>query len=298
MGRTPGTGEAGPPGVEGGRLYLIGTPLGNRWDLSARARAALEQVDLLLAEDTRVTARLLAAWGIGRGPVWSFHAHNWHRRLPDVLERLQAGASVGLVTDAGMPAVSDPGRELVEAAAGRGIPLTVVPGPTAESAAFAASGFPHPYRFWGFLPAKGPERRRALERLAAGTETEILYEAPHRVARTARDLAAVLGEAVPVYVGRELTKRHEEHWYGTLGELVRREDWRGEVVVVVGPRPAPAAAGPGRPDWAALLAAVRAEEAGGRSRRDSIRAVADRAGVSRRELYRRVQTGRPDDAAD
>lgn len=294
MGRMTGTDKeaGGPSAVEGGTFYLVGTPLGNRWDLSPRALAVLTGVDVLLAEDTRVIARLLAVWGVERGAVWSFHAHNWRRRLPEVLDRLQSGASVGLSTDAGMPGVSDPGRELVEAVTERGLKLAVVPGPTAESAAFALSGFPHPYRFWGFLPAKGPGRRQALERLAAGTETEVLYEAPHRLARTARELAALVGAQVPVYVGRELTKRHEEHWRGTLGELAAREEWRGELVVVIGPRLPSASALPPA-GWTELLAAVAAEEARGLSRRDSIRAVADRTGVSRRELYRRVQADRP-----
>ncbi len=236
--------STGRPGA--GTLFVVATPIGNLQDLSPRAAAWLRDADLLLAEDTRHTRTLLEACGITRtaGTLESLHEHNERERVPVLVERLRGGASIALVTDAGTPLLSDPGSLLVAAAARAGIAVVAVPGPCAAIAALSIAGLPtERFAFEGFLPAKAVARREALQRLAQESRTLVFYEAPHRLAATLADLAAVLGAARPASIARELTKRFEQVYRGTLGELAARslDDAnmsRGELVLVVGGAPA------------------------------------------------------------
>lgn len=285
--------------VKPGTLYLVGTPIGNRSDVSQRALEVLAEADLIAAEDTRLSGVWLRTAGV-RTPLVSFHAHSAPERIEEILRRLREGEAVAVITDAGMPAVADPGRELVEAAVAAGIPVSAVPGPNAALTAFALSGFPLPMTLWGFLPARGREREAALVRLAEAWGTQVFYEAPHRIVRTLEALRPYVGGRGLV-VARELTKIHEEIWRGDVdGALawLREHPPRGEFTVVVGPR---RASQTDEPDWDALLVRVAEAVNRGVSDREALRAVAEAAGVSRRELYRRWHreaVRRPATAAD
>ena len=219
-----------------GRLIVVGTPIGNLEDLSPRASRALASADAVLCEDTRVTAKLAARFGFSAERV-SSPGPREKSRVPELLRRLAAGQTVALVSDAGMPGVSDPGEHLVTAAARAGFSVTVVPGPSAPAAALAVSGLPAvPHLFVGFLPARAGERRRSLEELASRTETLVWFEAPHRLVESLEDAARALGDR-RACVARELTKIPEEAVRGTLPELAEifrsRGPARGEVTVVV-----------------------------------------------------------------
>lgn len=226
-----------------GRLRVVATPIGNMGDVSARARQALEGADTIVAEDTRHTLALLAALGISR-PLISLHAHNETQRVPSILARLNAGETIALVSDAGTPLLSDPGYELVRAAAESGIPIEPIPGPSAITTALAAAGLPvSRFCFEGFLPAKDRERRAHLARLAAEPRTLVFFEAPHRIASTLADLAAEFGATRRAAVARELTKTHETIYRGSLKELaeqaLREENFRrGEITLIVQGAPA------------------------------------------------------------
>lgn len=267
-----------------GRLVLVATPIGNLADLSPRAERALADADLLCCEDTRRTRQLLTHAGISGRALLSVHGHNEEARLKEVLARLRGGETVALVTDAGTPAVSDPGARLVAAAAGAGIEVTMVPGPSAALAALVVSGLPTDrFCFEGFLPRRGAERRRALESLRTERRTAVLYEAPPRLAATLADLVEACGRSRRVAVARELTKLHEEVWRGRLGaaaeEFAGREV-RGELVVVLEGAPAPA--GPGDDE---VRAALAAQLEAGDTLRDAASSVAAGLGVSRRRVY-------------
>jgi 16S rRNA (cytidine1402-2'-O)-methyltransferase len=225
-----------------GRLLVVGTPIGNLEDLSPRGLRALSEADAIFCEDTRVTARLAARFGI-RAPRVSCPGPREAARTAELLERLGRGETVALVSDAGMPTLSDPGAGLVEAAAAAGFPVLVVPGPSAPDAALAVSGLPAvPHLFIGFLPAREGERRRLLETLRPRRETLVFFEAPHRIRESLEEAARVLGPR-RACVARELTKIHEEALRGTLPELAAefrgRGPGRGEITVIVG------GAGPG-----------------------------------------------------
>jgi 16S rRNA (cytidine1402-2'-O)-methyltransferase len=270
-----------------GRVVLLGAPLGNIGDASTRLREVLGTADVVAAEDTRRLARLARDLGITvTGRVVSYFEGNDERRTPELLEALAAGQVVAVVTDGGMPSVSDPGFRLVRAALDAGYPVTCAPGPSAVTTALALSGLPSDrFVFEGFLPRTGSHRRSRLRELAAEPRTLVLFEATHRIAGTLADLAAIFGPDRPVAVCRELTKTYEEIRRGTLEELAAvadQEELRGEITVVVGGAPAGPAARPPDDD---LRAAVAAHEAAGRSRRDAIQAVADEYGVKKREVY-------------
>jgi 16S rRNA (cytidine1402-2'-O)-methyltransferase len=263
---------------------LVATPIGNLGDLSFRAVEVLRRADVVCCEDTRRTRALLTAAGVaGAGRLVSLHEHNEAARIPQVLGWARAGRTVAVVTDAGTPAVSDPGARLVAAAAAGGVPVTVVPGPSAVLAALVVSGLPTE-RFCaeGFLPRKGGERRRRLDALAVEERTTVVLEAPGRVASTLADLAAACGDR-PVAVVRELTKVHEETWRGGLAEAAAEfaaRPVRGEVVLVVGGAPA---AGPSSD--AQVADAVAGRLAAGDGVRQAADAVAGALGVSRRRAY-------------
>lgn len=222
-----------PPG-----LYVVATPIGNLEDITLRALRILRQVDLIACEDTRHTQKLLNHFEI-RTPTQSYHQHNEAVRAQELVERVAAGERIALVSDAGMPGISDPGERVIRAAVERGLNVIAIPGPSAVVTALVASGLPtEQFRFVGFLPARQGERRSVLEKLALVTETLVFYEAPHRITEMLRDLERVFGPNRRVAVARELTKIHEEFLRGIISEVcaevARREITKGEITVIVG----------------------------------------------------------------
>ena len=221
-----------------GNLYVVATPIGNLEDLTPRARQTLAQVDLIAAEDTRHTGRLLSSLGV-KTPLLALHDHNEEQVVPGIIESLEAGRSVALVSDAGTPLVSDPGFRLVRAAHAHGIPVSPVAGPSAVTAALSAAGLPTDrFCFEGFLPARQAARRSALEALADETRTLVFYESVHRVADCLGDMCHAFGEERMAFLGRELTKMHEQCVQQALGRLrAMVEDGsitgKGEFVIVV-----------------------------------------------------------------
>lgn len=275
-----------------GTLYVVATPIGNLGDVTLRSLEVLRAVPLIAAEDTRHTRRLLARHAIDT-PMTSYHARSEPARAAALLAHLREGADLALVTDAGTPAVSDPGGELVAAWATEGGTVVPIPGPSAVLAAVAATGLAGPrWAFEGFLPRSGRDRRERLARIADDERGTLLFEAPGRVAATLRDLAAACGRDRPGAVCRELTKIHESVVRGPLGELAEAAESgtippRGEFVLVVGAWSggAPTAA---RDDATALEAARAEVEAlvrGGVARGDAARRVAAATGLPRRGLY-------------
>jgi 16S rRNA (cytidine1402-2'-O)-methyltransferase len=267
-----------------GALVLVGTPIGNLGDLSPRAVEALSAADAICCEDTRRTGRLLQHAGVARRPLVVVNDHTEADAVAGVLARLAAGERVAVVTDAGMPGIADPGERLVRAAVDAGHTVEVVPGPSAAIAAVVASALPTArFVFEGFLPRKGSGRSERLAEVAAEPRTVVLYEAPHRLARTLADLAGACGGDRRVAVARELTKLHEEVWRGTLTAAVA---WvadhppRGEIVLVLDGAPPPPEA-----DDDAIEAAVQARLDAGDSARDAAAAVAALLGVPRRRAY-------------
>jgi len=266
---------------------LVGAPLGNVGDASARLREVLSTADVIAAEDTRRLARLARDLGITvNGRVVSYFEGNDERRTPELVEALVGGAVVAVVTDGGMPSVSDPGFRLVRAAVEAGFPVTAAPGPSAVTTALALSGLPSDrFVFEGFLPRTPGNRRSRLRELAAEPRTLVFFEAPHRIAGALADLAAIFGAERPAAVCRELTKTYEQIRRGGLGELAEwaeREEPRGEITLVVGGAPARPAHRPADDD---LRAAVAEREAAGDSRRDAIQSVADEYGLKKRDVY-------------
>jgi 16S rRNA (cytidine1402-2'-O)-methyltransferase len=277
-----------------GRVVLAGAPLGNAGDASARLREILAAADVIAAEDTRRLARLVRDLDVTvSGRVVSYFEGNEERRTPELVEALAAGAVVAVVTDGGMPSVSDPGYRLVRAALAAGFPVTAVPGPSAVTTALAVSGLPSDrFAFEGFLPRTGSHRRSRLRELAAEPRTLVFFEAPHRIAGSLADLAAIFGADRPAAVCRELTKTYEEVRRGDLAELAgwaTESEPRGEITLVVGGAPA---GPPPRPDDEALRAAVAAREAAGASRRDAIQQVAEEFGLKKRAVYSLVHEAR------
>jgi 16S rRNA (cytidine1402-2'-O)-methyltransferase len=276
-----------PASGKAGQLLVVGTPIGNLEDLSPRAARALSEADAILCEDTRVTGKLAARFGL-RGTRLSCPAPREKTRVGELLRRLAAGETVALVTDAGMPGLSDPGEHLVDAAARAGFPVRVVPGPSAPAAALAISGLPAvPHLFLGFLPARSGERRRFLEDLQPRSETLVWFEAPHRLVDSLEDAARVLGPR-RACVARELTKIHEEAARGTLSSLAEefrsRGEGRGEVTVVVeGNREEPKRMSEEETDRR-----IRAGLAAGKEKRAIAREVAEQTGRPAREVYARA----------
>jgi 16S rRNA (cytidine1402-2'-O)-methyltransferase len=219
-----------------GTLYIVATPMGNLEDITLRALRVLKEVDLIAAEDTRHTQGLLSHFGI-RTQMTSYHDHNEAAKAPQVVERLRGGESVALVSDAGTPAISDPGYRLVVEAIAAGIPVVPIPGPSAITAVLSASGLPPDrFVFEGFLPARQKERQHRLEALRREARTLVFYEAPHRIHETLTDVAAILGDRAAV-LARETTKLHEEFLRGKISDLQRQIAKRqhiGEVTLVVG----------------------------------------------------------------
>lgn len=278
-----------------GKLYVVGTPIGNLGDLSPRAVEILEAVDFIAAEDTRVTLKLLNHLGLKKSMV-SYYEHNLRERGELILARLQAGESCAVVTDAGMPCISDPGEDLVRLCAERGVETAVVPGPSAAIAALALSGLSTSrFCFEGFLAVKRPSRTAHLQQVQREQRTLIFYEAPHKLLGTLQDLLAALGDR-RMAACRELTKLHEEVWRGTLSQAVEHFSAtvpRGEFVLVVEGAPAPAEE---RPAFGEAVEQVRRRIAAGESASAAARAVAAESGYQKNALYRAAQAAPADEA--
>lgn len=277
-----------------GALVLVGTPIGNLGDLTPRAVEALRSVDAIACEDTRRTGRLLVHAGIEAPKLIRVDDHTEQRVTARIVRLVADGRRVAVVTDAGMPGISDPGERLVRAAVEAGLEVEVVPGPSAAVAALVVSGLGAArFCFEGFLPRRGGGRKERLGELAGERRTIVLHEAPHRLARTLADLAEALGADRRVVVARELTKLHEQVWRGTLVDAVAwaGDQPKGEMVIVVEGAPEPEAA-----TDADILAAVDRELGAGATRRDATTSVARALGVSRRRVYGLVVDQRPPDS--
>ncbi len=267
-----------------GTLYVVATPLGNLEDITLRAIRVLREVSVIACEDTRRTVKILNRYEV-RTPLFIFHEYNKVRAGVSILRRLRDGENVALVSDAGTPAISDPGYELVREAIGGGVPIEVVPGPSALIAALVVSGLPTDhFTFEGFLPARREKRRKAMQNLATEKRTMIFYESPQRVTSFLREAAEIFGDRRACVV-RELTKIHEEILRGTLPELdaeiSRRESVRGEITIVIG--------GGEKTVELSMEEIVKAalEDASGSSR-DLSREIAERTGLSRKEVYAEI----------
>lgn len=274
-------------------LYLVATPIGNLGDLSPRAREVLSAADFIAAEDTRVTQKLLTACGLPRKPMISYYEHNRRARGEEVLAKLLAGESCALVTDAGTPAVSDPGEDLVALCAEHDVPVVPIPGCCAAVCALAASGLPTGrWCFEGFLSVNKKARRAHLDALQNEKRTMIFYEAPHKLCATLRDLAEVFGGARRISLSRELTKLHEETLRMTLAEAVAYFDQtppRGEFVLIVEGAPdEPETEQDEQARLAAAAAAVRRRMEEGQTQKDAVKAVSAETGVKKNALYRFV----------
>jgi len=267
-----------------GTLYLVATPIGNLEDITLRALRLLREADLIACEDTRQTGKLLAHFGIDK-PMTSYHEHNETARTQEMVAKLEAGANIALVSDAGTPLVSDPGYRLVTAAIDAGITVVPIPGASAVLGALSGAGLPtDAFRFCGFLPPKQGQRKKALEALRDEDCTLVFYEAPHRILDALLDVSAVYGER-PVVVARELTKLHEEFLRGTAEEvrarLAARPSVKGEIVLLIGK-------GSPIPSDTPVEEAVRELEQKGVARMDAIKQVARQRGLSKREVYSKV----------
>jgi 16S rRNA (cytidine1402-2'-O)-methyltransferase len=280
------TGEWAPPHALAPGLHLVATPIGNLGDITLRALWVLRGVDRILCEDTRVTARLLARFGIDK-PLAAYHDHNADRVRPAILAALRRGESLALVADAGTPLVSDPGFKLVREALAEELPVTAAPGPSAALTALILSGLPpDTFLFAGFLPPRGAARRRALANWPDLAATLVFFEGPSRLAASLADMAEILGDRRAA-VARELTKRHEEVRRGRLSELAEHyraaATPRGEIVIVVGP-PEAAAAPATENDVDSRLGSLLPQH----SLRDAVALVAAETGIARRTLYERA----------
>lgn len=275
--------------VEGGTLYLVATPIGNLSDLSERAVKVLSEVDFIAAEDTRNSLRLLTHLGISK-PMISYFEHNKKERGEQLAARLKAGESCALITDAGTPAISDPGEDIVALCAKNGIPVCSIPGPCAAIVALTVSGLPTGrFCFEGFLSTNKTERKKHLETLRGETRTMIFHEAPHKLKTTLADLAKAFGEDRPLSLCRELTKRNEEIMRVTLAEAIayyETQEPRGEYVLVLGG----AAKSEIETDWESLSVGEHVDRyiAEGMSKMDAMKAVARDRGVSKSVIYKEV----------
>jgi 16S rRNA (cytidine1402-2'-O)-methyltransferase len=275
-----------------GTLYLVATPIGNLEDITLRALRVLREADLIACEDTRQTRHLLDHFGIAK-PLVSYHEHNEAARAAELIGKLEGGANIALVTDAGTPLISDPGYRAAAAAIAAGIPVVPIPGASAVLAALAGSGLgTDEFRFCGFLPARSAARRKTLASFADADYTLIFYDAPRRIVETLEDVEAELG-ARPVVVARELTKIHEEFLRGSATEvraqLAAKPSVKGEITLLLG-RPVKGAEAHSEAASGAMTPEdeVRALELQGLARMDAVKRVAKARGIPKRDLYRRV----------
>ena len=275
-------------------LYLVATPIGNLEDITLRAVRVLKEADQIACEDTRQTQKLLHHYGVATRTV-SYHEHNELTRAPELVLDLEGGARVALVTDAGMPGISDPGFRLISLAIRHHIPVVPIPGASAFLAALVASGLPtDSFRFSGFLPPKSGQRRQMLESVEASPRTQVFYEAPHRVKEAVEDIVAILGQDRQVVIAREVTKIHEEFLRGRAGEVLEtlnaRGDIKGEITLLIGK------AEEGQQKVAAgvsvrqRLEQIMAEEK--LDEKAALKKIAKEMGVSKSEAYRELQRSR------
>jgi 16S rRNA (cytidine1402-2'-O)-methyltransferase len=276
-------------------LYLVATPIGNLEDITLRAVRVLKEVDVIACEDTRQTQKLLNHYGIATRTT-SYHEHNEMTRAPELVLELEQGARIALVTDAGMPGISDPGFRLIGLAIRHHVPVVPIPGASAFLSALVASGLPtDAFRFSGFLPAKQGQRRALLESVRDSPRTQVFYEAPHRVKQTLEDVVEVMGAARHVVVAREVTKLHEEFLRGHAGDVLEtlkaRGEVKGEITLIIGKaEDGEARVGTGavaRPTIRQRLQQVIAEEK--LDEKAALKKIAKEMGVSKSEAYRELQ---------
>lgn len=280
--------------IPGPALYLVGTPIGNLEDITLRALRVLKEVDVIACEDTRQTQKLLNHFAIATRTT-SYHEHNEMTKSAELVKEMQEGASVALVSDAGMPGISDPGYRLITLAIRHHVPVVPVPGASAFLAALVASGLPtDSFRFTGFLSAKRGERRAALEAVRSSPRTQVFYEAPHRIVETLEDVIEVLGNSRHVVVAREVTKIHEEFLRGhaseVLAELKNREAVKGEITLLIGKAEEDAHGGADalvRPSVRQRVGQLMKEE--NVDEKTALKRVAKERGVSKSEAYREMQ---------
>jgi 16S rRNA (cytidine1402-2'-O)-methyltransferase len=272
--------------MNAGTLYLVGTPIGNLEDITHRALRILQTVDAIAAEDTRHTGKLLHYFQI-KTPQISYHEHSSQERLEEIIDRLQAGSSIALVSDAGMPSISDPGYDLVKNCLDRGINVVPIPGVTAVITALTGSGLPTDrFIFEGFLPTKNKERKNRLQSIVSSPRTIVLYEAPHRLLTTLKDLGEVLPKERKIVLARELTKIHEEFWRGSLEEAIElydgKRDAKGEYTIVIAGKTESEVINFSETELKAELELLLAQ---GLSRSQASRQLAELTDLSRRQLY-------------
>jgi 16S rRNA (cytidine1402-2'-O)-methyltransferase len=275
-----------------GVLYVVATPIGNLEDITYRAVRILREADLIACEDTRQTRKLLDHYGISR-PVVSYHEHNEPERAEELVQKLEGGTTIALVSDAGTPGISDPGYRVIKLAIESGVTVVPVPGPSALITALVGTGLPtDAFEFRGFFPAKSGQRRTALEGLRGASQTVAVYEAPHRISETLADIVAILGPQRPVVVARELTKIHEEFIRGTAAEVLaqaQQREFKGEITLLIGPAASPAAAAPAKTLSARLEEIVREQKI---DEKAALKIAAKERGWSKSEAYRELQRSR------
>lgn len=278
-----------PPG-----LYVVATPIGNLEDITLRALRVLREADLIACEDTRHTQKLLNHFEINT-PTQSYHEHNEAARAQELVKKIEDGARIALVSDAGMPGISDPGEHVIRAALDRGLKVTVIPGPSALISALVASGLPtDSFRFIGFLPPRSGERRTALDALREARETLVFYEAPHRISEMLADLERIFGKERRIALARELTKLHEEFLRGSIaeiaGELRKREAVKGEITLIVEGSRTEVQAVAARSTVVDRIRELTAGKA--LDEKTALKQAAKEFGMSRSEAYREWQRGK------
>lgn len=277
----------------GPALYLVATPIGNLEDITLRAVRVLKEVDVIACEDTRQTQKLLNHYGIMARTI-SYHEHNEMTRSAELVKEMQEGASVALVTDAGMPGISDPGFRLISLAIRHHLPVVPIPGASAFLAALVASGLPtDSFRFSGFLPAKRGERRAALEAIRTSPRTQVFYEAPHRIVEALADVVEILGKARHVVVAREVTKLHEEFLRGRAGDLLEklrsRDAVKGEITVLIGKAEEAEATSTAESRLSIRLRVEQIMHDEKDDEKAALKKVARERGISKSEAYRELQ---------
>lgn len=275
---------------DGGKLFLVPTPIGNLEDITIRAKKVLTDADYIAAEDTRTSGILLEKIGVHNHMI-SFHKYNSKERAPELIKLMQYGATIAEISDAGMPVISDPGYILVQECIKNNIPVVPLPGPSAFATALIASGFDaQPFTYYGFLPRKAMEQKGYFEKMRDFRGTSIFYEAPHRLAKTLKTLAEVLPAERQIVAARELTKIHEEFIRGTVAEVSSYFDEnvpRGEFVILISPN----TEAPKQLSWPDLIKLVNDLVQKGESKKDAIKEVAKEHHVSKNELYDQYHQG-------
>jgi 16S rRNA (cytidine1402-2'-O)-methyltransferase len=272
-------------------LYVVGTPIGNLEDITLRALRVLRNADRIACEDTRQTQKLLNHYEI-RTPTVSYHEHNEMTRAPELIVHLEDGESIALVTDAGMPGISDPGFRLISLAIRHGIRVVPVPGASAFLSALVASGLPgETFKFHGFLPAKSGQRRKMLEEVRELARTQIFYEAPHRIVETLKDIVDIMGPTRHVVVAREVTKLHEEFLRGHVGDVLRtaeqRGELKGEITLLIGKAEENGTTIPRKESVGQMVLRMMKDDS--LDEKDALKRVAKELGVSKSEAYRELQ---------